>query len=50
MSETAAAPVQNAPAPAPNPKTPSPPKRELTPQQKAAAVIVSLGTEKASQL
>ena len=32
------------------PAAPAAPKRELTRQQKAAAVIVSLGTEKASQL
>lgn len=47
MSEATTAPA--APS-VPEVKKPSVPKRELTRQQKAAAVIVSLGTEKASQL
>ena len=48
MSETAAAPVQGTAAPTKPVSTQ--PKKELTRQQKAAAVIISLGTEKASQL
>lgn len=46
MKETPAPPAQAAVA---QPKA-SKPKKELTRQQKAAAVIISLGTEKASQL
>lgn len=48
MSEVATAPVQSTTAPVK--PAPSHPKHELTRQQKAAAVIISLGTEKASQL
>ncbi|MDR3729385.1 MAG: flagellar motor switch protein FliG, partial [Oscillospiraceae bacterium] len=48
MSETVTAPA--ATVSSPDKQTPSAPKRQLTRQQKAAAIIVSLGTEKASQL
>ena len=47
MSETVTAPAATVSSPE---QTPSTPKRQLTRQQKAAAIIVSLGTEKASQL
>ena len=49
MSETAAAAPAHVPA-APGKPTGDMPHKELTRQQKAAAVIISLGTEKASQL
>ena len=49
MSETAAAAPAHVPA-APVKPTGDTPHKELTRQQKAAAVIISLGTEKASQL
>ena len=49
MSETAAAAPAHVPA-APVKPTGDAPHKELTRQQKAAAVIISLGTEKASQL
>lgn len=48
MSETKAAAAAEPRAPEKRGHTA--PKRELTRQQKAAAIIVSLGTEKASQL
>ena len=53
MSGKAASPNQSSAAQAkPTQAKPAPeqPKRELTRQQKAAAVIIALGTEKASQL
>ena len=49
MSETVTA-AGATTAAAPEKPAPAAPKRHLTRQQKAAAIIVSLGTEKASQL
>ncbi len=50
MAEAAAAATQTAAAPAPKTSKPAVPKAELSTSQKAAAVIIALGAEKASLL